>query len=122
MVGIVNSRRGPASKPSGYANVTVAIYGVAEDHSRDHSGIEHQRAASGRPVSYFNSPPQQPSRLRGRKSFTTPSICGEVQLYVVPTLVGGGNRALSDGVRVDLELVEEHRFPGGVVYLRYRTA
>jgi hypothetical protein len=34
--------------------------------------------------------------------------------------VGGGTRALPDGVRLDLELVDERRFAGGVVYLRHR--
>jgi hypothetical protein len=36
--------------------------------------------------------------------------------------VGGGARALPDGLRVDLELAGEHRFASGVVYLRYRLA
>jgi hypothetical protein len=35
--------------------------------------------------------------------------------------IGGGNQSLPDGVRLDLELLEERRFAGGVVYLRYRT-
>lgn len=41
-------------------------------------------------------------------------------LYLVPHLVGGGTRALPDGVRAELELVDEQRFAGGTVYLRYR--
>jgi hypothetical protein len=36
-------------------------------------------------------------------------------------VIGGGNRALSDGLRIDLELLDERRFAGGVVYLRYGT-
>jgi len=35
--------------------------------------------------------------------------------------VGGGKRALPDGVRLDLELLDERRFASGVVYLRYAT-
>jgi len=39
----------------------------------------------------------------------------------VPVIVGGGKRALPDGVRADLELADERRFENGTVYLRYRT-
>jgi hypothetical protein len=34
-------------------------------------------------------------------------------------LVGGGLRALPDDVRLDLALIEERRFTGGSVFLRY---
>jgi len=44
----------------------------------------------------------------------------DLHLFVHPVIVGGGTRALPDGVRLDLELVEEHRFGSGVVHLRYR--
>ncbi len=42
-------------------------------------------------------------------------------LFLTPIVVGGGNRALPDDVRVKLELLDERRFGNGVVYLRYRT-
>jgi dihydrofolate reductase len=48
-------------------------------------------------------------------------LVDELNLFLTPVVVGGGNRALPDGVRLDLELLEERRFAGGVVYLRYRT-
>ena len=38
---------------------------------------------------------------------------------LAPILVGGGKAALPDDVRVQLELLEERRFAGGVVFLRY---
>jgi dihydrofolate reductase len=47
-------------------------------------------------------------------------LVDELQLFLVPVLVGGGKRALPDGVRSDLELLESRRFAGGAVYLRYR--
>ena len=47
-------------------------------------------------------------------------LVDDVSLYVVPVIVGGGTRALPDEVRLDLDLVEEHRFAGGTVFLRYR--
>jgi dihydrofolate reductase len=42
-------------------------------------------------------------------------------VFLIPVLVGGGKRALPDGIRSDLELLETQRFASGVVYLRYRT-
>ena len=38
-----------------------------------------------------------------------------------PVVVGAGKRALPDGVRLDLELLDERRFASGVVYLRYAS-
>lgn len=46
----------------------------------------------------------------------------ECHLFLTPILVGGGRRALPAGVRARLELLNERRFDGGVVYLRYRVA
>jgi dihydrofolate reductase len=48
-------------------------------------------------------------------------VVDEVQLFLNPVVVGGGKRALPDGVRVGLELLDERRFGSGVVYLRYRA-
>jgi dihydrofolate reductase len=47
-------------------------------------------------------------------------LVDECRLFVVPMLVGGGKRALPEEVRADLELLDERRFGGGVIYLRYR--
>jgi dihydrofolate reductase len=49
-------------------------------------------------------------------------LVDEWQLFLAPVVVGGGTRALPDRVRVPLELIEERRFRGGMVYLCYRTA
>jgi dihydrofolate reductase len=48
-------------------------------------------------------------------------LVDELQLVVAPAIVGGGTASLPDGVRLDLELVEERRFDGGMAYLRYRA-
>ena len=48
-------------------------------------------------------------------------LVDELQLFLAPVIVGGGTRALPDGVRTDLELVEERRFADGFAYLRYRV-
>ena len=48
-------------------------------------------------------------------------LVDELQLFITPVLVGGGKRALPDGVSLKLELLEERRFGSGVVYLHYRS-
>jgi len=48
-------------------------------------------------------------------------LVDEYQLFLTPVVVGGGTQALPDDVRLDLELLAERRFGGGVVYLHYRT-
>lgn len=45
----------------------------------------------------------------------------EYQLFVTPVIVGGGLPALPVGARTSLDLVDQRRFAGGVVYLRYRA-
>ncbi|GAA3957989.1 dihydrofolate reductase family protein [Gordonia caeni] len=45
----------------------------------------------------------------------------EFHLFVVPKLVGGGLRALPDGVDLDLTLAGHRVFGDGLVYLRYRA-
>ncbi|MEV7961014.1 dihydrofolate reductase family protein [Oerskovia paurometabola] len=49
-------------------------------------------------------------------------IVDEVRVFVHPVLVGGGTSFYPAGVRLDLELLDERRFTGGVVYTRYRVA
>jgi dihydrofolate reductase len=48
-------------------------------------------------------------------------LVDEWRLFVTPIVVGGGKRSVPDNVRVKLELLDERRFKGGVVYLHYRT-
>jgi len=48
-------------------------------------------------------------------------LVDEYHLFVTPIVVGGGNPALPDDVRVTLELIDERRFDGGVVHLHYRA-
>jgi len=49
----------------------------------------------------------------------TAGLVDEIHLFLTPVSVGGGTPALPHGLRLDLELVDERRFAGGVVYLRY---
>jgi dihydrofolate reductase len=49
-------------------------------------------------------------------------LVDEIHLFLNPIVVGGGKRALPDGVRAGLELLSERRFAGGVVHLHHRVA
>jgi len=48
-------------------------------------------------------------------------LVDEIRLYLNPVAVGAGKAALPNAVRLDLALVDEHRFGNGVVYLAYST-
>jgi dihydrofolate reductase len=49
-------------------------------------------------------------------------LVDELHLFVVPIVVGCGTRWLPGGLHLELELVSERRFGGGVVHLHYRTS
>jgi dihydrofolate reductase len=51
----------------------------------------------------------------------TAGLIDECHLFLAPIIVGGGNAALPDDVRIGLELLGERRFAGGFVHLHYRT-
>jgi len=46
-------------------------------------------------------------------------LVDDVHVFASPILIGGGTRALPDGVRLDLDLMNERRFANGVVHLHY---
>jgi riboflavin biosynthesis pyrimidine reductase len=50
------------------------------------------------------------------------ALVDEIQLFLAPVIVGGGTRALPDGLKASLELLDERRFAGGFAYLRYRVS
>ena len=47
-------------------------------------------------------------------------LVDECHLFITPIVVGGGKQSLPHNVRLELELLDEHRFGNGVVHLRYR--
>ena len=49
-------------------------------------------------------------------------LVDEVRLFVTPVVVGGGTPFLPERLRFGLRTLDEHRFGGGVVYLRYRVS
>ena len=48
-------------------------------------------------------------------------LVDEYHLFLTTSVVGGGRRFFPEGVRLDLELIEEHAFGSGLIYARYRT-
>jgi dihydrofolate reductase len=46
-------------------------------------------------------------------------LVDECRVYLAPAVVGGGTPWLPDGLRLRLRLLDEQRFAGGMVYLRY---
>lgn len=48
-------------------------------------------------------------------------LVDEINLLVVPVLVGGGKQALPHGVHIGLELTGQRSFRGGAVHLSYRV-
>jgi dihydrofolate reductase len=48
-------------------------------------------------------------------------LVDECHLVLAAVLVGGGKHAFPDGVGLELELLQERRFAGGMVFLRYRA-
>ena len=46
-------------------------------------------------------------------------LVDELHLFLAPVIVGGGNRALPEGLHAPMKLLDERRFSSGFVYLRY---
>ncbi|MBG6180920.1 dihydrofolate reductase family protein [Arthrobacter sp. CAN_A1] len=49
----------------------------------------------------------------------TAGLVDEYHLFITTSVVGGGKRFFPDGVRLDLDLVEERAFDSGLIYARY---
>jgi dihydrofolate reductase len=79
----------------------------------DPEAVRRMKAAAGRDIT-VGGPHLAAEAIRA-------GLVDEYQLFLVPFMVGGGNQSLPDNVRVQLELLDERRFGGGVVFLRYRT-
>src|SRR6516225_6759639 len=47
-------------------------------------------------------------------------LIDECHLFIYPVIVGRGKPSLPSGWRAKLELLDEHRFDNGVVYVRHR--
>ena len=82
------------------------------ERSFDPDAVRRLKASAGRDLS-VGGPALAAEALRA-------GLVDDCQVFLNPVVVGGGTPWLPRGVRLDLELVDEHRFDNGVVYLRYR--
>jgi dihydrofolate reductase len=84
------------------------------EHDFDPEAIRRMKASAERDLS-IGGPDLAGDAIKA-------GLVDEIQLFLNPIVVGGGNQALPDDVRVRLELLDERRFGNGVVYLSYRTS
>jgi dihydrofolate reductase len=79
----------------------------------DPEAVRQLKAVAGRDLA-IGGPTLAAHAFRAR-------LVDECHLVLAPVVVGGGTRALPDGMRIDLELLDERRFQGGMVQLHYRA-
>jgi len=79
----------------------------------DPEAVQHLKDGADQEISISGPTIAQPAFRAG--------LVDDVHLFVFPVVVGGGKPGLPRGVRLDLELVAEHRFASGVVHLHHRT-
>lgn len=79
----------------------------------DPDGVRRMKASGGRDLS-VGGPELAAQAL-------TAGLVDECHLFLAPVVVGGGTRALPEGVHLGLELLDERRFGNAMVYLRYRV-
>jgi len=98
-----------------YSTTLAAVSSARTRIERDFDleAVRRMKASAGRDLS-VGGPHLAAEAIRA-------GLVDEYQLFLTPFVVGGGNQSLPDNVRVQLELLDERRFGGGVVYLRYRT-
>jgi dihydrofolate reductase len=79
----------------------------------DPEAVRRLKAAAGRDLT-VGGPDLAASAFKA-------GLVDECHLFLVPIVVGGGTRSLPDGVRLELELLDERRFGNGTVHLHYRA-
>jgi dihydrofolate reductase len=82
------------------------------EHKFDPGTIRQMKAASRRDFSIGGS-------ALAAEAFRA-GLVDECSLFLTPIIVGGGKKSLPDNISLRLELLDEHRFGNGMVYLRYR--
>ncbi len=92
---------------------TVSSARTRIERELDPEAIKQMKAAPGRDISLGG--PDLAGQAIGA------GLVDECHLFVAPIVVGGGVRSLPKDVRLELELVDEHRFGNGVIHLHYRT-
>jgi dihydrofolate reductase len=79
----------------------------------DPAGVREMKGAAGADLS-VGGPGLAAEALRA-------GLVDELHQVLHPVVVGGGTPWLPDGLRLELELLDERRFSGGAVHLHYRT-
>jgi len=92
---------------------TVSSERTRIERSFDPEAVQEMKTAADKDIS-VGGPTLAAQAIRA-------GLVDEIGLFLAPVVVGGGTRALPDGVRLPLELLDERRFGNGTVYLRYRT-
>jgi dihydrofolate reductase len=77
----------------------------------DPEAVRQMKAAAGRDISVGGADLAAQAFRAG--------LVDECHFFLSPIAVGGGKRALPDGLRLEFELLDERRFTGGVVHLHY---
>jgi dihydrofolate reductase len=91
---------------------TVSSARMRIERQFDPEAVRQMKAQAGRDLS-VGGPELAAQAIKA-------GLVDEYHLFVHPVVVGGGKPSLPDDVRVDLELMDERRFGGGVVHLHYR--
>ena len=92
---------------------TVSSARTRIERAFDHYAIRQMKASAERDIGVGG--PDLAAQAFGA------GLVDECHLFVAPIVVGGAKRALPEGVRVVLELLDERHFGNGMVYLHYRT-
>ena len=79
----------------------------------DPEGIRRMKAEAARNISVGGA------ELAGQA--LNAGLVDEIHLLISPVLVGGGSRALPDGISTSLELLGQRTFGNGVVHLHYEV-
>jgi len=91
---------------------TVSSARTRIERDFDPEAVRQMKARAGRDIT-VGGPDLAAQAIRA-------GLVDELQLFLTPVVVGGGNRSLSTSVRLNLELLDERRFGSSVVYLHYR--
>ena len=92
---------------------TVSSARTRIERDFDPEAVRRMKATAGRDIS-VGGPDLAARAIKA-------GLVDEWHLFVTPIVVGGGKKSLPNDVRVELELLDERRFEGGVVHLHYRT-
>jgi dihydrofolate reductase len=93
---------------------TVSTTRTRIERDFDPEAVRQIKARSGRDIS-VGGPNLAAQAIKA-------GLVDEWHLFVAPMVVGGGKLSLPNNVRLKLELLDEHRFGNGMLYLHYRTS